>query len=170
FTGEPFLKLFGITIPAFRIAGGILIMRLGIHMLSGKPKGGQDDKEPASGKNSFKEAYTKLSDIIVPVALPIFMGPGAITTVILYSQQAQGFLTNFFMILSLAAVCTLIGTELYFSRLMLQILGKNGMQIVTRTMGLLLCAIAVQFVINGVDQIIPGVLNPAFTHNAPIAG
>lgn len=169
-TGQPFLNLFGITIPAFRIAGGILIMGVGMRMLHGKPKFDQEELETKPViDNPFREAYKKLSDILVPVALPIFMGPGAMTTVIIYSQQAHGFLTNVFMILALAAVCTIIGFILYMSRWFIKILGKNGMQIVTRTMGLLLCAIAVQFVINGVDQLIPGLMSPEFIHNAAAA-
>jgi multiple antibiotic resistance protein len=171
-TGQPFLNLFGITIPAFRIAGGILIMGVGMRMLHGKPKFDQDEleKKPSSD-NPFREAAKKLSDIIVPVALPIFMGPGAMTTVILYSQQAKGtgIFTHIFMILAMAAVCVIIGAILYMSRWFIKILGKNGMQIVTRTMGLLLCAIAVQFVINGVDQLLPGLMSAEFVHSAASA-
>lgn len=167
-TGQPFLNLFGITIPAFRIAGGILIMGVGMRMLHGKPKFDNDDLETKPViDNPFREAYKKLGDIIVPVAIPIFMGPGAMATVILYSQQAhdQGVFTNVFMVIAMIAVCTMIGAILYMSRWFIKILGKNGMQIVTRVMGLLLCAIAVQFVVNGVDQLIPGVLNPDFVHS-----
>lgn len=164
-TGQPFLNLFGITIPAFRIAGGILIMGVGLRMLHGKSKFDQEELETKQVTgNAFKEAYKKLSNIIVPVALPIFMGPGAMTTVILYSQQAKGVLTNLCMVLVIAIVCTIIGTILYLSRWFIKILGKNGMQIVTRTMGLLLCAIAVQFVINGVNQLIPGLISSQFVH------
>ncbi|MDR0952697.1 MAG: MarC family protein [Elusimicrobiota bacterium] len=166
YAGQPFLNLFGITIPAFKIAGGILIMGVGMRMLHGKPKFENEGLHTQKdSNNAFREATKKLSNIIVPVAIPIFLGPGAMTTVILYSNQAKGFLTNFFMILALAAVCTIIGAILYLSRWFIKILGINGMQIVTRTMGLILCAIAVQFVINGVDQLIPNLINPEFVHN-----
>jgi multiple antibiotic resistance protein len=164
--GQPFLKMFGITIPAFRIAGGILIMMIGMRMLHGKPKFDNEGLEnnPVVA-NPFQEAKKRLSSIIVPVATPIFVGPGTITTVILFSQRAQGIGTHVFMIIALAAVCVIIAAVLYMSRWFAKILGKNGMQIVTRTMGLLLCAIAVQFVVDGTAQLLPGVLNPLFTHS-----
>jgi len=164
FIGQPFLALFGITIPAFRIAGGILLMMIGISMMNGKTKRDDDglQKKPAS-KNTLKQAQARLSGIIVPVAMPLFIGPGAITTVILFSQQTSGFVNNILMVLSLAAVCATISAIMYMSRWFVNIFGENGMQIITRTMGLILCAMAVQFVINGIAQLIPGVINPIFT-------
>jgi len=164
FTGQPFLRMFGITIPAFRIAGGILIMMIGIRMLHGKPKLENEGLETTtSNLHPFVQATKRLSSIIVPVATPIFVGPGTITTVILYSQRADGVLTNIFMIIALAIVCTIIGSVLYLSRWMFKILGSSGMQIVSRAMGLILCAIAVQFVIDGMAQLLPGVLNSMYT-------
>jgi multiple antibiotic resistance protein len=68
------------------------------------------------------------------------------------------------MILALMCVCAIIAAVLYMSRWIAKILGRNGMQIVSRTMGLLLCAIAVQFVIDGVAQLLPNVIDPMFTH------
>jgi len=164
FTGQPFLKAFGITIPAFRIAGGILLMMIGIRMMNGKPKfdsEGLGDK--LSVKNPLKEAKKRLSSIIVPVAIPLFVGPGAMTTVILFSQQANGIINNTLMLLAMAAVCATIAGVLFMSRWFVKIFGMNGMQIITRVFGLILCAMAVQFVIDGVAQLLPGVINPLFT-------
>jgi len=164
FTGQPFLRMFGITIPAFRIAGGILIMMIGIRMLHGKPKFENESLQTSpTNIHPFAQAKRRISSIIVPVATPIFVGPGAITTVILYSQRAHGMLTNIGMIIALAIVCAIIGTVLYLSRFMFKVLGTNGMQIVSRCMGLILCAIAVQFVIDGFAQLLPGILNPLYT-------
>lgn len=166
FTGQPFLHLFGITIPAFRIAGGILIMMIGVRMLHGKPKLEAEGLEKTKTvSNPFKEAKKRLSSIIVPVATPIFVGPGTITTVILFSQRAQGALTNIFMIFALLCACVIIAIILYMSSWFSKILGTNGMQIVSRTMGLILCAIAVQFAIDGMAQLLPGVFNAMYIHS-----
>lgn len=165
FTGQPFLKVFSITIPAFRIAGGILIMMIGIRMLNGKSKFDNEGlQQPATPANPFMEATKRLSNIIVPVATPIFVGPGTITTIILYAQKADGALTNLAMIVALAGACMIIGVVLFLSRWFFKIFGRNGMQIVSRAMGLILCAIAVQFVVDGVAQLLPGVINPMYTH------
>ena len=164
FVGQAFLAVFGITIPAFRIAGGILVMMIGIRMMNGTTMlVSQDQKNKTVTKDTLKQAQVRLSGMVVPVAMPLFIGPGAITTVILFSQQANGFVNNSFMIMALVAVCATISAIMYMSRWLANIFGQNGMQIITRSMGLILCAMSVQFVINGVAQLIPGVLNPLFT-------
>ncbi|MCR5505064.1 MAG: MarC family protein [Elusimicrobiaceae bacterium] len=164
FTGQPFLSLFGITIPAFRIAGGILIMTIGFRLLHGKPKFDPDGMETNAEASPFSIATKRLSSIIVPVATPIFVGPGAITTVILYSERAESPATTVCMVLAIAFACLLIGAALYMSRWFFKILKRNGMQIVSRTMGLILCAIAVQFVIEGVAQLVPNLIDPTYLH------
>jgi len=165
FTGQPFLELFGITIPAFRIAGGILVMMIGIRMMNGKSKFDNDglQNKPAV-KNTLKAAQARLSSIVVPIAMPLFVGPGAMTTVILFSQQASGIINHALMVCALIAVGVTIAVIMYLSRWFARIFGPNGMQIITRSMGLILCAMAVQFVINGMAQLLPGVINPLFTH------
>lgn len=165
FTGQPFLKAFGITLPAFRIAGGFLLFMIGMRMMNGKPKfdsEGLGDKLAVS--NPLKEAKKRLSSIIVPIVIPLFVGPGALTTVILFSQQARGIINNILMILAIAAVCLTISVILFMSRRLVDIFGMNGMQIITRVFGLILCAMAVQFVIDGAAQLFPDVLNPLYTH------
>ena len=164
FTGQPLLSLFGITIPAFRIAGGILIMMIGFRILNGKPKFDPDGMETGKTDNAFSVATTRFSSIMVPVATPVFFGPGAMTTVILFSQRADSPATQVLMVFAAALVCAMIGGALYLSRWFLKILRKNGMQIVSRTMGLILCAIAVQFIIDGIGQLIPNIFDTTYLH------
>ena len=82
FIGQPFLSLFGISIPAFRIAGGILIMTIGFRMLHGKPKFENEGLETnASSVSAFKQATDRLSSLIFPGAIRRLSGPVAISTV-----------------------------------------------------------------------------------------
>jgi len=164
FTGQPLLSLFGITIPAFRIAGGILIMMIGFRILNGKPKFDPDGMETVKVDDAFSVATNRFSSIMIPVATPVFFGPGAMTTVILFSQRADSAGTKIFMVLAAAIACLVIGAALYLSRWFFKILRRNGMQIVSRTMGLILCAIAVQFLIDGVAQLIPNVFDTTYLH------
>ena len=164
FTGQPLLSLFGITIPAFRIAGGILIMMIGFRILNGKPKFDPDGMETGKTDNAFSVATNRFSSIMVPVATPVFFGPGAMTTVILFSQRADSAATQVLMVLAAALVCAMIGGALYLSRWLFKILRRNGMQIVSRTMGLILCAIAVQFIIDGIGQLIPNFIDTTYLH------
>ena len=162
-TGETLLNIFGITIPAFRIAGGILILRIGLKIIAG---GSKYDKVPQDSvdSNSFRQAKKRVANLVVPIAIPIFVGPGVATTVVLYSQQISGFVNNAMAIGAMFLVSMIVATMLLISNWFSRVFGKNFMVIVSRTMGLILCAIAVQFMIEGINQLFPGVINPAFVH------
>ena len=162
-TGETLLSIFGITIPAFRIAGGILILRIGLKIIGG---GSKYDKIPqdAVDSNSFRQAKKRVANLVVPIAIPIFVGPGVATTVVLYSQQITGVVNNAMAIGAMFLVSMIVATMLLISNWFSRVFGKNFMMIVSRTMGLILCAIAVQFMIEGINQLFPGVVNPDFVH------
>ncbi|MGB2578351.1 multiple antibiotic resistance protein [Elusimicrobium simillimum] len=166
FTGRAALNMFSITIPAFRIAGGILILLVGIRMMQGKSKFSNEGIQTTSSTaNPFEEASLKIGNIIVPVAMPLFVGPGTITTVILFSDKTVGVL-NYIGMIFVLLVCSVIVTMcLLSSRFIYKILGNNGMQIIIRFMGMILCAMAVQFMIDGLAQLLPvGFISPDFAH------
>ena len=163
--GNRILIMFGITLPAFRLAGSIMILLVGLRMLQGKSKFEQHGIETAaSSGNTFDQARNSLSHILVPVAMPLFMGPGSITTVILYSEKSETLLMSLMMILVLFLSSCIVAVVLVSSRYIFDKIGRNGTQIVIRFMGMILCAIAMQFLIDGVAQLLPGVLDTAFTH------
>ena len=163
--GIRILTMFGITLPAFRLAGSIMILLVGLRMLQGKSKFENHGIETAAHTgNTFDQARNSLSHILVPVAMPLFIGPGSITTVILYAEKSPSVLMSFLMVFVLALCATIVGIVLFSSRWIFDRIGTNGTQIVIRFMGMILCAIAMQFMIDGVDQLLPGVLNDAFTH------
>ena len=164
--GTRILTMFGITLPAFRLAGSIMILIVGLRMLQGKSKFENHGIETAAHTgNTFDQARSSLSHILVPVAMPLFIGPGSITTVILYAEKSPSLLMSFMMVLVLACCAIIVGMVLVSSRYIFDKIGTNGTQIVIRFMGMILCAIAMQFMIDGVDQLLPGVLNEAFTHS-----
>lgn len=163
--GNRILIMFGITLPAFRLAGSIMILLVGLRMLQGKSKFEQHGIETAaSSGNTFDQARNSLSHILVPVAMPLFMGPGSITTVILYSEKSETWLMSLMMILVLFLSSCIVAVVLVSSRYIFDKIGRNGTQIVIRFMGMILCAIAMQFLIDGVAQLLPGVLDTAFIH------
>ena len=164
--GTRILTMFGITLPAFRLAGSIMILLVGLRMLQGKSKFENHGIETAAHTgNTFDQARNSLSHILVPVAMPLFIGPGSITTVILYAEKSPSILMSFMMVLVLACCAIIVGMVWVSSRYIFDKIGTNGTQIVIRFMGMILCAIAMQFMIDGVDQLLPGVLNEAFTHS-----
>lgn len=165
--GSRILSMFGITLPAFRLAGSIIILLVGLRMLQGKSKFDAGGIETAAAQgNTFDQARNRLSHIVVPVAMPLFIGPGSITTVVLYAEKINTFGMAMMMILVLFLACCIVGAVLVGSRYIFNLIGTNGTQIVIRFMGMILCAIAMQFMIDGVAQLLPGVLDSNFIHMA----
>ncbi len=165
--GTRILNMFGITLPAFRLAGSIMILLIGLRMLQGKSKFENHgiETEPVKG-GTFTQAGNSLSRILVPVGMPLFIGPGTITTVILYAEKSTDWVTSLLMIVILFLSACIVGAVLVSSRYIFDRIGRNGTQIVVRFMGMILCAIAMQFMIDGVAQLLPGVLNADFIHSA----
>lgn len=146
FAGSMIFKIFGITLPAFKIAGGIILLLIGIEMLQARRSGTKESPSEAS------EAAAKEDAGIIPLGIPMLAGPGAISTVmVLMGESSHGWqrlivyasilLTSFVSYLVLAAA----------DRVRV-VLGETGIRILTRLMGLLLTAIAVQFVLNGLSR------------------
>ena len=144
--GQYIFTLFSITIPAFRIAGGLLLFRVAFNMLYGVTPGTK------STEKEKEETLEKDMIGIVPLGIPLLAGPGAISTVMLYNSQ--GNLGNS-IIVFLSIFSTLLITYVLLrnvDRIFLR-LGRVGSLAISRIMGLILAAIAVQFLINGVHQI-----------------
>ena len=157
--GNRILMMFGITLP--------MILLIGLRMLQGKSKFEQHGIETAATTgNTFDKARDSLSHILVPVAMPLFIGPGSITTVILYAEKSETWLMSFMMILILFLTSCIVAAVLISSQYIFDKIGRNGTQIVIRFMGMILCAIAMQFMIDGVGQLLPGVLDTAFISTA----
>ncbi len=149
FVGEPLLTFFGISIASFRIGGGILILLMAISMMHARVSGIKHSPEEA------EEAAQKESIAVVPLAIPFLAGPGAISSVILYSHQASGIEQK----LALCFIIGLIGLSVWLSlRLSEPIserLGATGINIIGRLMGLILASIAVEFMARGLIGLFP---------------
>ena len=161
--GSKILSVFGITIPAFRLAGSIILLGVGLRILQGKSKFERNGLEAAPAQGStFDRARDRLSHIVVPVGMPLFIGPGSIATVMLYAEKINSFPMAVMMIVVLFLCAAAVGAVLVASRYLFTKIGPNGTQIVIRFMGMILCSIAMQFMIDGVGQLLPGVLDAHF--------
>jgi len=149
--GDVLLQLFAITIGAFRIAGGIIIFGMGMHMLRAQtPREIQTPEE-------VREGMDKEDIAIIPLAIPMLSGPGAMSTVLVLAQRAQTW--GHLLVLMVAIVCTCGLTYLILRSAapVTRLLGQTGQRIVARLMGLLLTVIAVQFILNGIADALPQV-------------
>ena len=149
-TGEALLGFFGITIDAFRVGGGLLILLMGISMLHGKQSHVQHCPNEA-------DAVLSKEDIsVVPLAIPLMAGPGAISLVILDANKIHSWGGEIVLALAIIAVAAIAWLVLLIAEKMRDKLGEIGLNIATRIMGLILAAIGVQFMADGIKLLLPG--------------
>ncbi len=147
--GEPILHFFGIGLPAFRVSGGLLVMMMGISMLSANNDNIRHTPEEKA------ESYEKDSIAIVPLAIPLLSGPGAISTTIVYAHGGQS-LEHFLLVGSvILSVSVLVLAALLAAPKIADAMGHTGMNVVTRVMGLFLTSIAVEFIAKGLGELFP---------------
>jgi multiple antibiotic resistance protein len=142
--GRLILGYLGITLPAFTIAGGILLFLIAIDMLFARPTGAKrtEDEE--------REAAQTENPAVFPLAVPMIAGPGTIATVLLLVTLAHGDRLEF-VVVALAYAVALFVTWLCMrgSSFLIRVIGKTGIHVVSRLLGIILAALAVQFVLNG---------------------
>ena len=141
--GEAVLGFIGISMDAFRIAGGILLFLTALDMLFQRRQARREDNA-AEGQAEHHDDPS-----VFPLALPLIVGPGAITTVILLSGQAQGAADLGAIAGVILAVLAIVMLAFIAAPAIERALGKTGLNIVTRVLGMLLAALAVQFVLDG---------------------
>jgi multiple antibiotic resistance protein len=144
------LKFFGISIDSFRIGSGILLLLMAIDMLNAKTSPIRQTDAEAT------ESIEKESVAIVPLAMPLLAGPGAISTVILAAHKAHGILHYLIIGLGILVLSLAIWGALRLAPLIEKRISATGINIFTRIMGLILAAIAVEFIANGLKGIFPG--------------
>ncbi len=148
--GESLLSLFGISIASFKVGGGILLMLMAIAMMQARQTRTRQTPEEA------EEAEDKQSIAVVPIAIPLLAGPGAISTVIIYANAAYDPAHIALIIFIVLLVAMVTWVALYVANPVSKMLGKTGINIATRLMGLLLTAVAVEFIAGGLVQLLPG--------------
>ncbi|HPA37715.1 MAG TPA: MarC family protein [Phenylobacterium sp.] len=152
FSGLSLLAFFGISLPAFRIAGGIILFLLGLDMARDDfvtTFAGAGETVEGEGRAHARRRFERM---IVPFAMPLLIGPGAISTVVIYAASAKefGLAGAAIGVAVIAAVSLSVMLSFWASPLITRLLGKIGLTIVVRVLGLILCAMAVQFVLAGV--------------------
>ena len=149
FAGEHLLSLFGITIDSFRVGGGILVLLMAIAMLHAKTSlVKQTDKEA-------DESIEKESVAIVPLAMPLLAGPGAISTVILTAHKAHGIAHYMIIALIIVLLAAVVWAVLRLAPWIESHIGSTGINVFTRIMGLILTAIAIEFIAAGIKGMFP---------------
>ncbi|MFY9179985.1 MAG: MarC family protein [Venatoribacter sp.] len=145
--GNWLLTMLGISLAALRTAGGIMLLLMGLDMVFARGTANTTTDE------EDEEAIRKHDVSVFPLALPLLAGPGSMSALIILMAQAQGDVLQQAVIYAVLAVVMLIALGcLLLSSHLNRVLGVSGMQTITRVMGVLLCALAVQFVFDGVAE------------------
>ncbi len=173
FTGLGLLQFFGISLAAFRIAGGILLLLLGLDMAREDfLKIFADADAVTDAKDVRGYAKRRFKRLIVPFAIPLMIGPGAISAIIINAGEAQklGAAGTASSLVAMVAACVVTFFCFAATGPISRILGDVGMAIVVRVLGLILCALAIQFILAGLGEAIPGMFSSLVTAPYPAGG
>lgn len=148
--GAPLLVGFGISVASFRVIGGILFLLMSIDMLRVQPRRTNQTPEEKA------EAETREDIAIVPLAIPMLAGPGAISTVLIFAQEGETW-TMHAWLMGIVVLCGLtVWLTLVLAEPVGRVLGRTGMNILTRMMGLIVGALAIEYIGRGMLEIWPG--------------
>lgn len=151
--GGPLLQFLGISVASFQCAGGIVVFLLALSFLNAEVSRMKQTTEDQ------KEAQRKDSIAVVPLAIPLMAGPGAISTVIVHGYSFPGMLSQLYMSLCAIIVALVLGVTLYFAGNVEKMLGHSGINIVNRLGGLILAAIAVETIAKGIVGLFPHLIS-----------
>ncbi|MEW6444432.1 MAG: MarC family protein [Pseudomonadota bacterium] len=149
--GEAMLGVFGISLPSFAVGGGLILLMLALSMLRAQEVGLRQTPEEA------EEAPERNAAAVVPLGVPLLAGPGAISNVIIQSHQYGGGLdVHLALALAILLVALSVGLVFSFGDWIAKRLGTVGVNLVTRLMGLILAALAVEMMAKGMIELFPG--------------
>lgn len=150
--GSYILKFFGISIGAFRVAGGILLFLLAVDMLRAQ------QSRQRSTPEEEREGREKPDISVFPLAIPMLSGPGSFATVMVLVSRAHNIWEQMFVGAAIVVTAAITFVILIFSSAAARRLGRTGINVLHRVMGLLLAAIAVQFVVDGCRDVLPSIM------------
>jgi multiple antibiotic resistance protein len=149
YAGQEVLVFFGISISSFRVGGGIVLMMMSLSMLQGKIS------ETVRNKDEAREMESGHSLAVVPLSIPLLAGPGAISTVILYAQRGHDIHHYLLISLDIMAISIILCGLLCATPWLTRHLSQTGINVVIRLMGLVLMALAVEFITGGLKGLFP---------------
>jgi len=141
--GRLILAFFGITLPAFQIAGGLILFRIAFDMLEARGHFHRLD----TSSSLVAEDYRDIA--LVPLAVPLLSGPGAISTILVLTSRSRNLMEDGLIFLALGLVMLSTYAAFRFAEPLLGLLRETGIRLLTRLMGLILAALAVQFILDG---------------------
>jgi multiple antibiotic resistance protein len=147
--GEGLLHFLGISIGSFQLAGGLLVLMIALALMNAQTSATKSTEEERS------EAESKANIAVVPLAIPLMTGPGTISTVIIYTSTARDWIDVADLIISGMLVALVSYAALTMATPISRVLGKTGINVVNRVMGMLLAALSVEIMVDGIYRLFP---------------
>ena len=153
--GHYLLLQLKIDLASFKIGGGLILLQFGFSMLKGTAVKIDKEREDES-ENLKKRVLDRYHQIFIPIGVPVIAGPGAITTVIIYGYQSQTWLTHVALSFTMAVVLAVLFFTLLLGPYIQKRTGELPLNLISRVFGMILIAIAVQFMVEGLTEVFPG--------------
>ncbi|TYC49171.1 NAAT family transporter [Rhodobacterales bacterium] len=150
-TGDMILKVFGISIDAFRLAGGFLILLIALNLVSGEKSKAHHGTEKEQEHQQNQE-----NPAIYPLTIPILLGPGSISTMIIFRGQVTGFEQEIAYAAGIAAAIALLIVTFFCAPFLSRFLGQTATSVMGRLMGMILAAIAMEMMVGSLKVLLPG--------------
>ncbi|MBY8268206.1 YchE family NAAT transporter [Vibrio fluvialis] len=148
--GQMLLDMFSISLDSFRVAGGLLLLSIAFSMMSGKLGEDKQNKQE-------KSEYISREQIgVVPLAMPLMAGPGAISSTIVYGSRYPAMMDTAGIILTILVFSVASWLLFRSAPYIVRLLGQTGINVITRIMGLILGALGIEFITNGLRSLFPG--------------
>lgn len=152
--GETLLRALGISIGSFQLAGGILVFLIALNMMNGEGNPVKPDQENFD-VDHLQGAPPTMAAAVVPIAIPMMIGPGGISTVIIYSSQVTGILQVSAILIAGLFISLFCYVALMAAGRISRLLGDTGLNIMSRIMGMLLAAVSIEIIVNGLRTLFP---------------
>jgi multiple antibiotic resistance protein len=147
--GKLVLAFFGISLPAFQIAGGLVLFRIAFDMMEGQGHFNRLDTSSSLAPGDYRDIA------LIPLAMPLLSGPGAISTVLVLTARSKNLQDDALLVAVVALIMLLCYILFSSAARIMGVLKESGLRLLTRLMGLILAALAVEFVISGVKTAFP---------------
>jgi multiple antibiotic resistance protein len=147
FGGQLLLTYLGISVPAFRIAGGLLLFVTGFRMIMGF----HDQDHVESGRSIYSD---KSAIAIFPLAVPLLAGPGSMTATLLHMTKAENFIDKGMIVAAIIAIQVIALISMLGADKLVRFFGQTGSTLLARLVGILMAAMAIQFIIDGLREIL----------------
>lgn len=154
--GRQLLQQLKLDLASFKIGGGLILLQFGFKMLKGDAVRIRNGGSIENNKDINTEVIKRYQQVFIPIGVPVIAGPGAITTVIIYGSQSTTWLTSAGLSLALVAVLALLFLTLITGPMIERLTGEMPLKLASRVFGMILIAIAVQFMVEGLTTAFPG--------------